>query len=982
MKTRREPPLLHKPPPVPNAQITSRVDPSSPLPSFLPSPSSQTMEQSPSLESAQGTGVTRTTSQRRRQVSGRSQDEGTRQPTAPQPPKAPPLSYRDPYGNGVISNPTPNSTSFAARIRAAPPDLISARIPDEDFDPVLQNTTPNRRGSNSRPPGALYAAVQSSNRAPISSPTTGPSSPPFLSIATTPRQSQAPDTNPSQPTSDSTKTARAHDDTAYLVSRSKSRRVSAGVAESPTEWADRSPLQKLEVKLNGISKEEKRARVEEAEKLLRESKTGGRPRRSSQEIEATSRRRQSRRASADVGEKSRSAIPGEEREAQKEAVVRKEHAVSSRNREQPELLEAKPASQPEKLQNSPRTEIDLRSDSTQIPTASRLPVSRDRTRPISGGPVEATEPGQLSGRGVRFQSRRPSNEPGLDPGVGSEPLSHQPATTKVEDTGFGLSVSGARAISLPGRLPLPRDQLTMGNKSSKQPSLQQQSLRNRNVESSKSNAIPATDRDAANSVSMKTVPSSNDPHPKTTSGIDERGKREFKSNANGVTDESVRHKHHLSSILHHSRPEGPAPDKRSTSRSKPRDEWRQGGTAHLSIADMSPRNDTATSQIAWWEGRGAYGGKSKVGKRRETKSQDGGYDETLGKNSFSLLQNSSEEPPSEFQRGFGAAHLRRYVANDELKGGKPKDLSGFHEYVFHTWADRRLNLSTAYSYSCPRLDEHDDSHPYHICKPYVSTELTKSMRSIRIRAAPPTASFNPPLYLKCGPLLRYTGLKREMLHKSGGIGSKPASERETWRGSVMIVTADAGSTYNPVPVLRLFPEPIDLLPPPPQQVDDESGPSLPHEYIDPVAGLPKLSRTGTTVYVKPVEDLEVQVDLSRVEDDAGLFEETRTAAVPTSYGQPKNGPRPDTSSAFASTRIGRQARDGSTRYQETKGVRLHVERGVTFWRFNIEVELGERQVRIAYRINDSASVGFWVPARGQTMNVMFHSCNGFSMSVK
>lgn len=980
MKTRREPPPLHKPPPVPNAQMTSRVDPNSPLPSSLPS--SQTMEQSPLLESAQGTGVARTTSQRRWQVSGRRQNESTRQPTAPQAPKAPPVSYRDPYGNGVIKNPTTNSTSFAARIRAAPPDLISARIPDEDFDPVIQDTTPNRRGSNSRPPGALYAAVQSSNPAPISSPTTGPSSPPFLSIATTPRQYQAPDTNPSEPTSDNTKPARAHDDTAYLVSRSKSRRVSAGAAESPTEWADRSPLQKLEVKLNGISKEEKRARVEEAEQLLRESKTGGRPRRSSQEIEATSHRRQSRRASAGVDEKPKSAIPGEAREAQKEAVVRKDHPVSSRNRGQPELLEVKPASQPEKLQNSPRNEIDLRSDSTRIPTASRLPVSRDRTRPISGGPVEATEPGQLSGRGVRFQSRRPSNEPGLDPGVESEPLSHQPATTKVEDSGSGLSAGGARAISQPGRLPLPRDQLTMGNKASKQASPLQQSPRNRIVESSKSNAFPATDRDAANSVFTKTVPINNDAPPKAAGGIDERKKKEFKSNANGVTDESVRHKHHLSGILHHSRPEGPAPDKRSTSRSKPLDEWRQGGTARLSIADMSPRNDTTTSQIAWWEGRGTNGGKSKVGKRRETKSLDGGYDETLGKNSFSSLQNSSKEPPSEFQRGFGAAHLRRYVANDELKGGKPRDLSGLHGYVFHTRGDPRFNLSTAYSYSCPRLDEHDDSHPYHICKPYVSTELTRSMRSIRIRAAPPTASFNPPLYLKCGPLLRYTGIRREMLHNSGGINSKPGSERETWRGSVMIVTADAGSTYNPVPVLRLFPEPIDLLPPPPQQVDEGSRHSLPREYIDPIAGLPKLSRTGKTVYVKPVEDLEVQVDLSCVEDDAGLFEETRTAAVPTSYGQPKNGPRRDIPSTSTSARIGRQARDGSTRYQETKGVRLHVERGVTFWRFNIEVELRERQVRIAYRINNSASVGFWVPARGQTMNVMFHSCNGFSMSVK
>ena len=54
------------------------------------------------------------------------------------------------------------------------------------------------------------------------------------------------------------------------------------------EWAsDRSPLQTLEVKLNDISKEEKRARVEEAELLLRESKAGHGGRRASKEVSAT-----------------------------------------------------------------------------------------------------------------------------------------------------------------------------------------------------------------------------------------------------------------------------------------------------------------------------------------------------------------------------------------------------------------------------------------------------------------------------------------------------------------------------------------------------------------------------------------------------------------------------------------------------------------------------------------------------------------------
>lgn len=53
-------------------------------------------------------------------------------------------------------------------------------------------------------------------------------------------------------------------------SRSNTMRSTSG-ASTKRDWAsDRSPLQKLEVTLNGISKEEKRARVQEAEMRLRE----------------------------------------------------------------------------------------------------------------------------------------------------------------------------------------------------------------------------------------------------------------------------------------------------------------------------------------------------------------------------------------------------------------------------------------------------------------------------------------------------------------------------------------------------------------------------------------------------------------------------------------------------------------------------------------------------------------------------------------
>ncbi|KAL8714899.1 MAG: hypothetical protein Q9220_001412 [cf. Caloplaca sp. 1 TL-2023] len=244
--------------------------------------------------------------------------------------------------------------------------------------------------------------------------------------------------------------------------------------------------------------------------------------------------------------------------------------------------------------------------------------------------------------------------------------------------------------------------------------------------------------------------------------------------------------------------------------------------------------------------------------------------------------------------------------------------------------------------------------------------------------APPI--FNPQLYLECGPLLRFTGIQRSKLQQSQPRQGALAVDREVWRGSVMIVTADSQSNYSSVPLLELFPEPMDLLPPPPHHVKIESGNDLPAAYLDPIAGLPRITRDGGVVYVRPAEDLDQERDLSRVESDDGLFEQTRTANVPTSYGRPNTAQSPRAPMPARTSSSGRRSNQRSVGSQ-VKGARLYAERGLTFWRFNIEIELTERPQRIGYRINKSASTGFWVPAKGQTMNMMFHSCNGFSMSV-
>ncbi|KAK8072391.1 hypothetical protein PG996_005739 [Apiospora saccharicola] len=231
--------------------------------------------------------------------------------------------------------------------------------------------------------------------------------------------------------------------------------------------------------------------------------------------------------------------------------------------------------------------------------------------------------------------------------------------------------------------------------------------------------------------------------------------------------------------------------------------------------------------------------------------------------------------------------------------------------------------------------------------------------------------FKPPLHLKCGPLLRYCGMRHEKTptrnNRNGTVMNK-----EIWRGSVMIVTQDADSSYDIVPILRLFVQPIELLPPPPEEL--RGGQALQPEYVDPIAGIPKLGRKGETMYVRPVEHLEEAKDMSMLEPDDGLFEITRSA--------PNFDGTPAPPGSFTERRKRIQV-DGEKlgKYRDIRGFRLHKERGCTFWRFNIEVELREHQQRIAYRINRGPSLGFWVPGRGQAMNIMFHSCNGFSASV-
>lgn len=189
----------------------------------------------------------------------------------------------------------------------------------------------------------------------------------------------------------------------------------------------------------------------------------------------------------------------------------------------------------------------------------------------------------------------------------------------------------------------------------------------------------------------------------------------------------------------------------------------------------------------------------------------------------------------------------------------------------------------------------------------------------------------------------------------------------------MIVTRDSDSSYEIAPTLRLFIQDIGLLPPPPAEIQGE----LPPEYVDPIAGHEKLGRRGEILYVRPVEDLEEGRDYSRDETDTGLFTTRKNLASEMASSSWIE----DGGSLARHRRAAGVDGEAAQKYRDVRGFRLHAERGCTFWRFNIEVELRDRQQRVAYRINRGPSMGFWVPAQRTTMHMMFHSCNGFSSNV-
>lgn len=377
------------------------------------------------------------------------------------------------------------------------------------------------------------------------------------------------------------------------------------------------------------------------------------------------------------------------------------------------------------------------------------------------------------------------------------------------------------------------------------------------------------------------------------------------------------------------------------------DEWKKGGVALLSgsLLDLDMKTNRseqseAEKDKAWWEaGNTGRRRRSSTSAPRKAEAYDGEYDD-----STSMLFPTTPNEPTMCE---GCESERMCC-----------EIAASMRSRHNTLIDKKIKSTVSSG-----QDARNSPHLGPILKTHL---LTCPMRGVRVRPEIAPTRFKPPLFLRSGPLLRYCGIRREKVKSRSGR-SVTLPDREIWRGSIMVVTQDDHSSYELAPTLRIFLQPMDLLPPPPAQLDGEIDELAP-EYIDPIAGLPKIGRDGRTLYIRPIDHLEEGKDLSREESDDGLFESQRSPPDGAADRRP-TCPKPH----YDGERAGK--------YKEVRGFRLHAESGVTFWRFNIEIELRDKQQRIAYRINRGPVTPFWVPARETPMNIMFHSCNGFSHNV-
>ena len=889
-------------------------------------------------------GISRTFSQRRsgqhRGIPEPDYSDGSVLPPAPEVPQGPPVSYRQPV-QGQSPLVSSGAKSFSERVRASPRQSLADQGP---WSSSYDEATAENGGESRRRPQPGSRQREHEDYAPMSPARAGP---PMRQRSVRQPAAQAESAQPrAQPrnlphinTRNGARVAEQRPTSAKVmspISRSGSVRDPANMAEDgSSEWAAaRSPLQKLELTLNDISKEEKRARVAEAEMLLRESLAAQGSRRISREAHTGGANPPIRRQSQNAGKALSKGLDND--------VPRRNVSTSEKDRPDQEIATERRKEDGRRLSaraRDPPYDPEPYADSTEHqPRRKSGRVSEDRMPPqkqsgqvpreVYGEEQYVEPPEEPTSRKSRRiaedatpSPRHPAHEPKVIPQKSAAPYKTSPPTV------YDVPTSGVRRSG--------------STRQSRAEQLEQSIPSNitRAVSSQKKQPLPSFQDDVE-------APRSGPIHEANSSHKGALMEGAVAGAATGAAANGVGRSN--SRKLQKERPK----------RAQVQGEHNQS----QGLNDQSPSVEYPVEQTAQFYARGA----PKQIEIQRSSSKRGGVPVGLGLDRASMDQSDATQNSNQDDRHHLSEMFHRKPRPQSVAFKQPFD----RPRPVDEWKNAGVARLLLSDFDLEDADQDKawwEQSGSGRRRSRRSSEMAKNLDGAA--DDPRRTMFEPPLFLKCGPLLRYTGMKRDKLEDTRGR----TAERETWRGSVMIVTQDAQSSYERGPTLRLFSQPTDLLPPPPTHVDDDNKELAP-EYVDPLAGLSSIARTGKFKYVRPIDHIEPEKDLSRLEDDEGLFEKSPSAIV-LQDGKTVNLPN-KRAKALNGERLGK--------YKEVQGHRIHADlyRGVTFWRFNLEIELGDHQAHVAYRINNGAPVGFWIPARGQTMNMMFHTCNGFSLSVK
>ncbi|CZT08944.1 uncharacterized protein RAG0_13868 [Rhynchosporium agropyri] len=186
------------------------------------------------------------------------------------------------------------------------------------------------------------------------------------------------------------------------------------------------------------------------------------------------------------------------------------------------------------------------------------------------------------------------------------------------------------------------------------------------------------------------------------------------------------------------------------------------------------------------------------------------------------------------------------------------------------------------------------------------------------------------LEVKCGPLLNY----RRM-------------ENETWFGSVLVVTKGGGLGDSPdVPELKLRAAPAGR-----QSENAGSNGNIASQQ----------ARGDNYGVVNGVDYSNFQQPESQITQNGAQTNGGHTNGLST------NG--------HASEEL------------KSRGTKLYSDRDNTFWRFDLQVPMQQAELKVEYEIpaltftsgGKTDKQSFYIPAIPESMRIMFHSCNGFSV---